>query len=181
MIRLLPVLPSCRYMQSLSRRGLHRTALEVCKLLLALDSDDPLGALCTIDYLALRAGRWVQQAGSSVLHALPCMSACLVCLVRCEPQVLPLLRSNKGLPKFRAAAGTTSWTAWRSSMAGTAAWRSCPTWSSLWPWPAGTRSRVRLGANCSEVDTLILRSQHHLLLAGPGPLVPGAGWGWAGR
>lgn len=46
-----------RYMQSLSRRGLHRTALEVCKLLLALDHDDPLGALCTIDYLALRAGR----------------------------------------------------------------------------------------------------------------------------
>jgi len=44
-------------MQSLSRRGLHRTALEVCKLLLALDHDDPLGALCTIDYLALRAGR----------------------------------------------------------------------------------------------------------------------------
>lgn len=51
--------PPCtlRYMQGLSRRGLHRTALECCKLLLGLDSDDPLGALCTIDYLALRAGR----------------------------------------------------------------------------------------------------------------------------
>ncbi|KAL4430372.1 hypothetical protein ABPG77_002178 [Micractinium sp. CCAP 211/92] len=47
-----------RYMQSLSRRGLHRTALEVCKLLLALNADDPLGALQTIDYLALRAGRY---------------------------------------------------------------------------------------------------------------------------
>jgi hypothetical protein len=58
-----------RYTQSLSRRGLHRTALEVCKLLLALDSDDPLGALCTIDYLALRAGRWV---------VLSCISRCAV-------------------------------------------------------------------------------------------------------
>ncbi|KAI3425283.1 hypothetical protein D9Q98_009050 [Chlorella vulgaris] len=47
-----------RYTQSLSRRGLHRTALELCKLLLALNGDDPLGALCTIDYLALRAGRY---------------------------------------------------------------------------------------------------------------------------
>ncbi|KAL4419888.1 hypothetical protein ABPG75_006986 [Micractinium tetrahymenae] len=47
-----------RYMQSLSRRGLHRTALEVCKLLLSLNADDPLGALQTIDYLALRAGRY---------------------------------------------------------------------------------------------------------------------------
>lgn len=70
MIGLPPAHPACRYMQSLSRRGLHRTALEVCKLLLALDSDDPLGAVCTIDYLALRAGRWVQQAGPSVLRAL---------------------------------------------------------------------------------------------------------------
>ena len=50
-------------MQGLSRRGLHRTALEVCKLLLALNADDPLGALCTVDYLALRAGRWVREGG----------------------------------------------------------------------------------------------------------------------
>ena len=47
-----------RYIQSLSRRGLHRTALECCKLLLGLDGADPLGALCCADYLALRAGRW---------------------------------------------------------------------------------------------------------------------------
>lgn len=53
-----------RYMQSLSRRGLHRTALEVCKLLLALNRDDPLGSLCTIDYLALRAGRCAGREGS---------------------------------------------------------------------------------------------------------------------
>lgn len=50
--------PPCpRYTQSLSRRGLHRTALEVCKLLLALNADDPLGARFAVDYLALRAGR----------------------------------------------------------------------------------------------------------------------------
>ena len=42
--------------QNLSRRGLHRTALECCKLLLALDPEDPMGALFFVDYLALRAG-----------------------------------------------------------------------------------------------------------------------------
>ena len=30
---------------------------QVCKLLLGLNAEDPLGALATIDYLALRAGR----------------------------------------------------------------------------------------------------------------------------
>jgi hypothetical protein len=29
----------------------------VCKLLLALNADDPLGARFAVDYLALRAGR----------------------------------------------------------------------------------------------------------------------------
>ena len=41
--------------QNLSRRGLHGTALETCKLLLALDPGDPLGALFLVDYLALRS------------------------------------------------------------------------------------------------------------------------------
>ncbi len=41
--------------QNLSRRGLHGTALETCKLLLALDPADPLGALFLVDYLALRS------------------------------------------------------------------------------------------------------------------------------
>jgi hypothetical protein len=44
--------------QALARRGLHRTALEACKLLLALNDEDPMGALCCIDYLAVRAGRY---------------------------------------------------------------------------------------------------------------------------
>lgn len=46
-----------RYAHALSRRGLHRTALEVCKLLLSLDAEDPLGACLCIDYYALRAGQ----------------------------------------------------------------------------------------------------------------------------
>ena len=52
-----------RYIQSLGRRGLHRTALEVCKLLLQLDSDDPMGVLQTIDYFAVRSGQyeWLQK------------------------------------------------------------------------------------------------------------------------
>ena len=61
--------------QSLSRHGLHGTALESCKLLLALDPADPLGALFLADYLALRAGAhdwlarmdadWEQAAGGA--------------------------------------------------------------------------------------------------------------------
>lgn len=47
--------PRGRYQQALSRRGLHRTALEVCKLLLALNPLDPTGALFALDYLA---GGW---------------------------------------------------------------------------------------------------------------------------
>ena len=42
--------------QGLSRRGLHRTALEVAKLLLAMDERDPLGMLLYIDFLAVCAG-----------------------------------------------------------------------------------------------------------------------------
>ncbi|CAJ1950607.1 unnamed protein product [Sphenostylis stenocarpa] len=43
------------HMKNLDRRGCHRSALEVCKLLLLLDSDDPMGAIFCIDYFALRA------------------------------------------------------------------------------------------------------------------------------
>ncbi|KAI4364349.1 hypothetical protein MLD38_020455 [Melastoma candidum] len=50
-------------MNSMERRGCHRSALEVCKLLLSLDSEDPLGALFCIDYFALRAGEysWLEE------------------------------------------------------------------------------------------------------------------------
>lgn len=51
-----------KHMQHLGRRGCHRSALEVCKLLLSLDADDPLGALFSIDYFALRAEqfKWLE-------------------------------------------------------------------------------------------------------------------------
>jgi hypothetical protein len=49
-------------LQNLSRRGLHATALEMCKLLLALDPADPLGALFLIDYLALRSRQFAWLA-----------------------------------------------------------------------------------------------------------------------
>lgn len=43
-----------RYSQLLTRRGLHRTSLEISKLLLNLDPDhDPMGVLMTIDSFAL--------------------------------------------------------------------------------------------------------------------------------
>lgn len=52
-----------KHMQHLDRRGCHRTALEVCKLLLSLDSDDPMGSLFCIDYFAIRAEQyqWLQK------------------------------------------------------------------------------------------------------------------------
>lgn len=43
------------HMRNMDRRGCHRSALENCKLLLSLDSDDPMGAMFCIDYYALRA------------------------------------------------------------------------------------------------------------------------------
>lgn len=43
------------HVQGLTRRGLHRTALEVGKLLLALDDEDPLGMSFFLDFLAVCA------------------------------------------------------------------------------------------------------------------------------
>ncbi|CAM8974874.1 unnamed protein product [Rhodiola kirilowii] len=44
-------------------RGCHRAALEICKLLLSLDPDDPMGAMFCMDYYALRAEQysWLEQ------------------------------------------------------------------------------------------------------------------------
>ncbi|CAL5195854.1 unnamed protein product [Lathyrus oleraceus] len=51
------------HMKNLDRRGCHRSALEVCKLLLSLDSDDPMGAIFCIDYFALRSEEyaWLEK------------------------------------------------------------------------------------------------------------------------
>ncbi|KAK2979089.1 hypothetical protein RJ640_022571 [Escallonia rubra] len=51
------------HMKNMDRRGCHRSALEICKLLLSLDSDDPMGAIFCIDYFSLRAEeyRWLER------------------------------------------------------------------------------------------------------------------------
>lgn len=51
------------HMKNMDRRGCHRSALEVCKLLLSLDSDDPMGAMFCIDYFSLRAEEyaWLER------------------------------------------------------------------------------------------------------------------------
>ncbi|XP_010912108.1 uncharacterized protein [Elaeis guineensis] len=51
------------HMKNMDKRGCHRSALEVCKLMLSLDSDDPMGALFCIDYFSLRAQEylWLEQ------------------------------------------------------------------------------------------------------------------------
>lgn len=51
------------HMKNMDRRGCHRSALEVCKLLLSLDSDDPMGIMFCIDYFALRAEEyaWLER------------------------------------------------------------------------------------------------------------------------
>ncbi|XP_073315779.1 uncharacterized protein [Primulina huaijiensis] len=43
------------HMKNMDRRGCHRSALEICKLLLSLDLDDPVGSMFCIDYYSLRA------------------------------------------------------------------------------------------------------------------------------
>lgn len=51
------------YMKNMDRRGCHRSALEICKLLLSLDSNDHVGAMFCIDYYALRTEEydWLEQ------------------------------------------------------------------------------------------------------------------------
>ncbi|CAM8975001.1 unnamed protein product [Rhodiola kirilowii] len=51
------------HMKNTDRRGCHRAALEICKLLLSLDPDDPMGAMFCMDYYALRAEQysWLEQ------------------------------------------------------------------------------------------------------------------------
>lgn len=51
------------HMKNMDMRGCHRSALEICKLLLSLDSDDRKGALCCIDYFSLRAKEyaWLER------------------------------------------------------------------------------------------------------------------------
>ncbi|XP_072973351.1 uncharacterized protein [Typha angustifolia] len=51
------------HMKNMDRRGCHRSALEVCKFLLSLDPDDPMGALFCIDYFSLRAQEyhWLEE------------------------------------------------------------------------------------------------------------------------
>ncbi|XP_049371108.1 uncharacterized protein LOC125836066 [Solanum verrucosum] len=51
------------HMKNMDRRGCHRSALELCKLLLLLDPDDPMGVLFCIDYYSLRAEEytWLEQ------------------------------------------------------------------------------------------------------------------------
>jgi len=67
-----------RHAALLGRKGCVRTALEVCKLLLCLDASDPRGALCCVDYFALRAGQapWLLRfahrfRGDGALPSLP--------------------------------------------------------------------------------------------------------------
>jgi len=47
-----------KWVQSLTRRGLHKTGLEVGKLLLGLNDEDPMGVLFCIDYLAVRCRQY---------------------------------------------------------------------------------------------------------------------------
>jgi hypothetical protein len=47
-----------RYIQHLSRRGCSRTALEMCKLVLKLDFNDPLRILLIVDLFAIRSSNY---------------------------------------------------------------------------------------------------------------------------
>ncbi|MBA0729815.1 hypothetical protein Golax_023145, partial [Gossypium laxum] len=53
----------CLYAMECAWHPMFTPLQEVCKLLLALDSDDPMGAMFCLDYFALRAGEyaWLEQ------------------------------------------------------------------------------------------------------------------------
>jgi hypothetical protein len=53
-----------RNVRALTRRGMHRTALEWAKFVLSLDHSDPCGMLFHIDYLALRSRQYVSWTHS---------------------------------------------------------------------------------------------------------------------
>ena len=74
-----------RYVASLSRRGCHRSALEVSKVLLSLDMDDPMGVLFMVDYHSIRA----REYGFLIRLA-----------QRYEDSVLPNLAFSSGLAKW---------------------------------------------------------------------------------
>ena len=46
------------HVQSLSKRGCHRSAFEICKFLLQLDMSDPCGVLLRLDYCAIKASQY---------------------------------------------------------------------------------------------------------------------------
>ncbi|KAF2315110.1 hypothetical protein GH714_038176 [Hevea brasiliensis] len=84
------------HMKNMDRRGCHRSALEVCKLLLSLDLDDPMGALFCIDYFSLRAEEyaWLERfsedyKGDNSLWLFPnfsySLAICRLYLERQEP------------------------------------------------------------------------------------------------
>lgn len=58
------------HMKNMDRRGCHRSALEICKLLLSLDSDDRKGALRCIDYFSLRSKEytWLEHFSGEYRH-----------------------------------------------------------------------------------------------------------------
>ena len=95
----------CRYQQALSRRGLHKTALEVCKLLLALNPGDPMGALFAIDYLAGGAPCWQGRGWSSMSHPGFYKLTTVICEAYKAPQALNLLHvPNPGGPLSASSA-----------------------------------------------------------------------------
>ena len=82
--------------QSLSRRGLHATALEVAKLSLVLDWRDPLDLTQVIDYYACRCRNYafLEVRHPTMRNAVcaaracptrPCAEACMLCPVICTP------------------------------------------------------------------------------------------------
>lgn len=104
------------YVQYLTRKGLHRTALEGSKLLLNLDPPgDPLGVLLLIDSLALlsKEYQWVRSMHRGYHHVplelFPnyAFSAALAGLLVCNEEPKPGIRSRKKEPSKPSADGVT--------------------------------------------------------------------------
>ncbi|KAK9851873.1 hypothetical protein WJX84_005125, partial [Apatococcus fuscideae] len=105
-----------RYMQKLSRQGLHSTALELAKLLMALDPTDPVGVFCWIDYLALRAHRFaflqrlLEEYPDKTISLLPNMSysAALAVWEAAQPGLAAAQRGKSGTASSSSSSSSKS-------------------------------------------------------------------------
>lgn len=70
-----------RCIRGLAKRGMHRTALEWCKLVLGVDHGDPSGVLFHMDYFCIRSRQCAPPSRLSAIVGAFCVTLCGACLI----------------------------------------------------------------------------------------------------